>query len=131
VGVIKNEFAMIMNNNKTLKELKQEFNNKFPHLSIEFYNTSHQPNQGNSKANILDEHLTFGDVRNIHAEAEVSIDGHLKTSAFEQMFKNTFGVNVQVFRKAGDIWLQTTITDHWTLAEQERAAQEYEKKVEG
>jgi hypothetical protein len=122
---------MIINNNKTLKELKKEFTSKFPHLSIEFYNTSHQPNQGNSKANILDENLTFGDVRNIHTEGEMTIDGHLKTSTFEQVFKNTFGVNVQVFRKAGDIWLQTTITDHWTLAEQERAALEYEQKVEG
>jgi hypothetical protein len=122
---------MIINDNKTLKELKEEFKTKFPHLSIQFYNTSHNPNEGNIRQNILDENLKVGDVRTLHIEGEMSIDGHLKTSAFEQMFKNTFGVNVQVFRKAGDIWLQTTITDHWTLAEQERAAQEYEKKVEG
>jgi hypothetical protein len=61
----------------------------------------------------------------------MSADGHFKTSTFEQTLKEKFGINVQVFRKAGELWLQTTITDHWTLAEQERAAQEYEKKVEG
>jgi hypothetical protein len=122
---------MIVNDNKTLKQLKDEFSAKFPHLSIQFYSIAHEPSQGNIRQNILDENLKVGEVRTKHTEGEMSADGHFKTSTFEQTLKEKFGINAQVFRKAGELWLQTTITDHWTLAEQERAAQEYEKKVEG
>jgi hypothetical protein len=41
----------------------------------------------------------------------------------EDKFKNELNLNVQIFRKSGDVWLQTTSTDEWTLLEQiERAA---------
>ena len=33
-----------------------------------------------------------------------------------------FGIHVQVLRKSGRVWLQTTATDDWTLAEQEQEA---------
>ena len=44
----------------------------------------------------------------------------MKVSDFEKMFHDKFGLNVQVFRKSGNLWMQTTSTDHWTLAEQNR-----------
>ena len=36
----------------------------------------------------------------------------------ERSFKNLFGLNVQVSRKAGMIWLETTKTDKWSLQKQ-------------
>jgi len=32
-----------------------------------------------------------------------------------------------VFRKSGRIWLQTIMTDDWTLSEQEHKGEEYDK----
>lgn len=122
---------MLITDNKTLKQLKEEFQEKFPHLNINFYKKAHEASEGNTNEQMLDENLTIANVRTTQNEGEMSIDGHLKTSTFEQLLKEKYGINAQVFRKAGELWLQTTITDHWTLAEQERAAQEYEKKVEG
>ncbi|MFP5470823.1 MAG: hypothetical protein ACLGGV_04445 [Bacteroidia bacterium] len=122
---------MLISDDKSLKQLKEEFQGKFPHLSINFYQKAHKTSEGNTNEQMLDENLTIATVRTIHNEGDMSIDGHLKTSTFEQQFRDKFGVNVQVFRKAKDIWLQTTVTDHWTLAEQERAALEYEQRVEG
>ena len=36
----------------------------------------------------------------------------------------TFGLSAQVFRLSGDVWLETTSTDNWTLEEQNSTGQE-------
>ena len=74
---------------------------------------------------MFDEDLFLKDIRTSTTEGDLSIDGHLKTSTFENSFKTHFGVNVQVWRRSGNMWLQTTTTDDWTLAKQEQTGKEY------
>lgn len=118
--------TVVIKDDKTLKEIKADFNAHFPHLKIEFFSTKHSTDEGSPKAAIYDENLLLSKIREKHAEGELSIDGHLKTASFEQNFSTTFGVNVQVYRKSGNVWLQTVTTDDWTLAEQERKGVEME-----
>ena len=44
--------------------------------------------------------------------------------------KEKYSLNIQVFRKSADIWLQTSATDHWTLEKQngkgQRSTLEYD-----
>lgn len=42
----------------------------------------------------------------------------------EQSFNTIYGLGVQVFRKSGKIWLETTVTDGWTLEEQNRQGED-------
>lgn len=117
---------MIISDDKTIKNIKDEFSKKFPYLKLEFYSKEHEEGEGSKSRDVLDENLTLKAVRVNHAEGDLSIDGHLKVSTLENNFKEKYGVNVQVFRKSGKIYLQTTTTDGWTLAEQQREAEEYE-----
>ena len=39
-------------------------------------------------------------------------------SEFEKL-----GINIQLFRKSGNVWLQTTTTDHWSIAQQNKEAE--------
>lgn len=75
---------------------------------------------------MYDDNLLLKDIRTKHNDGVLSIDGHLKTSTFEKNFHSHFGVNVQVFRKQGRIWLQTIITDDWTLGHQEHKGEEFD-----
>ena len=118
--------TIIIQENKTIKEIQQDFNSKFPHLRIEFYSKEHETGEATSNKAKFDENLKLSEIRTVHNEGEISINGHLKTSTLEENFSKLFGVNVQVFRKSGRIWLQTTTTDDWTLAEQEQKGVEYE-----
>jgi hypothetical protein len=47
----------------------------------------------------------------------------MKVGAFEQLFHESFGLNVQVFRKSYGKWLQTWATDVWSLKEQNQRGQ--------
>ena len=117
---------MKIQDSKTIKEIKDEFSKKFTGLKLEFYSKEHKVGEGNPQDYLLNDDLLLKDVRLNHNEGELSIDGHLKVSSLENNFKEMFGVNVQVFRKSGRIYLQTTTTDEWTLAEQQRESEEFE-----
>lgn len=105
-----------------LKEIKEAFSSKFPHLRIEFYSKSHQEGEGTDASAIYDDNLRLLDIRKEGQMGEVSIHGNLKTASLEKIFSDEFGIHIQVFRKSGNVWLQTTVTDDWTLSEQEKEA---------
>jgi hypothetical protein len=42
----------------------------------------------------------------------------MKVSELENLFKRKYKLNIQVFRKSGNAWLETTVTDAWTLDKQ-------------
>lgn len=118
---------MLITDNKTLKEVKSDFSQKFPFLKLEFYKGKHESSQP-SPANLqLDENLKIKAVRQNHTEGDLRILGNLKVSTLEDRFWKQYGLNVQVFRRSGNLWLQTTTTDHWTLTEQNRKGERSEQ----
>ena len=122
---------MLITDSKTLKALKKEFTQKFPYLKIEFYKGKHVDGQASHVQKQIDDQMEIGKVRTIHSEGDLSISGNLKVSTFENRFWDQYGLNVQVFRRSGNLWLQTTTTDHWTLSEQngkgERSERSYQE----
>jgi hypothetical protein len=46
----------------------------------------------------------------------------MKTFEVEKMVEETAGLHVQIFRKSGNVWLETTVSDHLTLDEQTEKA---------
>ena len=121
---------MEITDDKKIMDVQKEFNEKFPYLKIEFYKEHHEPGEGTKANAMVDTTETIGDVRTNHEEGDLSVDGHQKVSTFETRCYEKYGLNVQVFRKSGDVWLQTTSTDDWTLAEQNRKGEEMTKREE-
>jgi len=62
-------------------------------------------------------------------EANLTIYGQQKVSEVEQLFQDVYGLSVQVFRKSGTIWLETTATDDWTLNKQNDEAKELSSPI--
>jgi hypothetical protein len=42
----------------------------------------------------------------------------------ECLFEDQFGLFVQVFRRSGNLWLETTVTDSWSLQKQNEQGKE-------
>ncbi len=111
---------MQISDDKKLMDIQREFSTKFPYLKIEFYTGKHGSGEGSPEREHLDLEETVGAVRSNHEEGDLSIDGHLKVKTLERNFADKYGLNAQVFRKSGEVWLQTISTDEWTLSEQNR-----------
>ena len=58
----------------------------------------------------------------------LELDPSMTVAAFEQKMQNEYGLPVQVFRKSGDVWLETVQTDHFSLAKQNEMGEETAKK---
>ena len=110
-----------------LKELQSAFQEKYPHLKIEFFSITHEDHKPSSRENMLDNSLTLKEVSKLVDSRWVSLNGHSKVSSFEEHAQQALGIGVQVFRKQGHSWIQTTSTDDWTLAQQEQHAISYNK----
>ncbi|MEI8136014.1 MAG: hypothetical protein WCH21_01685 [Bacteroidota bacterium] len=63
---------------------------------------------------------TLGECRNIHSKGSITITPNMTVTDLEQNFADVYGLGVQVFRKSGRAWLETTVTDGWTLEEQNK-----------
>ena len=104
--------------NRKIQHLQEEFTSSFPYLRIEFFSRSHKPGTGTSPRSMRAPERTIGECRKIHRKGHLSINENMTVAELEQSFRELYGLNVQVFRKSGKVWLETTVTDGWTLAEQ-------------
>lgn len=118
-----------INNNRKLSEIKTEFNDGFSSLKIEFFKKGHIEGQANKRIDIINDDTMVSEVSNGN-EGVLKLGKHITVSELENAFADRFGLNVQVFRRSGRVWLETTTTDHLTLDEQEKLAAEKNEPLE-
>jgi len=118
---------MTISDSKKIRDIQKEFQEKFPYLRIQFYKNPHEAGEGSAVSEQLPNEKTIGEVRKVNTEGDFEIDENMKVADFEETIYKKFGLSVQVFRKSGSMWMQTTSTDHWTLAEQNRKGGSSEK----
>ena len=107
-----------------ISEIQKEFSTQFPHLRLEFF--FHKPSVRSrsdfSNAILLDHRV--GEWKKITGDMTLAICEDMKVKDLEMEFKKCFGLDVQVFRHSGNIWLQTTMTNDWTLNQQNSQGRE-------
>lgn len=104
--------------NRTIASLQDEFRENFPFLKLEFFRTPHNTSQGSHKKDILNNNITLEQCRKKHKDGEITLRENMKVSELENLFMDHFGLSAQVFRKSGRSWIETTVTDDWTLKQQ-------------
>lgn len=104
--------------NRLISELQKEFNTFFPFLKIEFFNNRSLRREDFSARQIIPQHRRIDESQAAITGGDIEIIGEMKVNELEKLFKNQFNLSVQVFRKSGNLWLETTMTDNWTLEQQ-------------
>ena len=109
-------------------EIKTEFSERYPFLKLEFFNHAHADGLGSPKEDMIVENMSLEKVRTIHNEGDIVIKPDMEVGVLEQIFESKYGIHVQIFRKSGDLWLETSATDNWTLQEQNLTGSEMSEK---
>jgi hypothetical protein len=107
-----------INDKRKIFAIQEEFNSVFPFLRIDFFSKPHKPGGGSSKKFLKQSSKTLGECRTIHNTGKISISEEMTVTELEQRFSDVYGLGVQVFRKSGNVWLETTVTDGWTIKDQ-------------
>ncbi len=116
---------IIIQDSSKLSEIQAIFNKYFPYLKLEFFNVDQPKDKLFAKENLItNTDITLAEVRQMHQSGHLNINGNQKVSTLEKHCREIFGINIQVFRKSGKAWLQTTASDDWTLSEQNKIAEE-------
>jgi hypothetical protein len=109
---------------RTLEELQRKFSAAYPFLKIEFFRNGQGLQRAYPSQFLLDKRLPVKDARKSKQAGNISIEDGLTVGQLEQIFLDKFGLTVQVFRKSGKVWLETTMTDKWTLKQQNEHGRE-------
>ena len=104
--------------NRIISELQEEFNRQFAFLKLVFFNKKAVSHSDFSANQLVPVTRKIGDIQVEIRDGDLEFDGTMKVNELEKLLKDEFSLAAQVFRKSGNIWLETTITDNWTLNQQ-------------
>ncbi len=107
--------------NMPIEELQRSFSSRYPFLKLEFYKSGHA-----SQDTVVKKHLQHSlnlQVAGLKKDSVVNIHDDLKVSDLESVLRD-LGLNAQVSRRSGAMWLETTMTDNWSLRKQNEHGRE-------
>lgn len=99
----------------TIASIQCEFRDVYPFLALEFYRQPHESGQASPPGEKLPPETAIDDIRIMHPFGWLNIDSSRTAAEVEHDFRHNMGLNVQILRRSGDLWLATTRTDEWTL----------------
>jgi len=107
---------------RSVADVQHDFSREYPFLRIDFFREV-----GGRLGSLLKQKLnktvklsSSGKFR----EGELEIYESMTVGQLEEAFRERFGLNMQVSRKSGPVWLETTVTDKWTLKQQNEHGRE-------
>lgn len=115
---------LYINHNDTLENLQRSFNTEFPFLKLEFFTRPHDKGKPTEKQFLVNSKRTIDSCNPKLKEATITIPTAMTVQELEKLFQDDLGLYVQVFRKSGKVWLETTATDNWSLFKQNEEGQE-------
>jgi hypothetical protein len=110
-----------INNDLSITDIKDAFIAAFPFLDIAFFTRPHNWGKSSSMALKVSGDKRIGELRKVQNPGSMEIHAWQTTGTVEQEFGKIFGLYVQIFRRDGMDYVQTTGTDTRTLEEQNEA----------
>lgn len=106
------------------REISLFFHEQFPYLQLRFFTAPHAPGEGSARAGMIQ---NLDEACGARGSAAFSADASMTAGELETWFENELGLHVQVFRKSGSVWLETTAGgDNLTLAQLNTKGREHE-----
>ncbi|MCH5683279.1 hypothetical protein LWM68_02705 [Niabella sp. W65] len=101
------------------EDVKNFFSSCYPFLKIELYKMGENNTTAPGK-----KHCPVKDkFMDLPGEGVVDIHSDITVAELGNSFA-CFGLRTEVFRKSGNVWVATLLTDNWTLQQQNNAGEE-------
>ena len=104
---------------RLITDVQNQFASVYPFLKIEFFKNVDFSQSLYPRQRQMAHNLQLKDAwTSKKGEGELFIEDVMTVNDLESSFRNQFGLAAQVFRRSGNIWLETSITNGWTLKQQ-------------
>lgn len=111
---------LLITDTKAIHEIQKEFSEVFPFLKLEFFNSPYEEGKAQPKAKMFPHDKKLSACRRLHNTGSLLLNKFDKVSDLEHELWSKFGLSAQVFRRSGNLWIETSLTDSWTLEQQNR-----------
>lgn len=109
---------------KYIYELQQEFSKMYPFLRLDFYlSRPVEPDRPLLTKKLIKASSLLKDA-GLKKDGDLDISETITVAALEKTIAEQYGMTAQVVRRSGSIWLETTMTDDWTLQQQDNHGRE-------
>jgi hypothetical protein len=113
--------VLYLDNDTQVKALQDKFNALYPFLQLHFIKTFREDGKPLKKIVKGLPEQRLKEITGSILPGMVSIDGNCTVEEILDNFR-AHGVTVQVYRKSGTLWVETSLTEDWTLERQNREA---------
>lgn len=110
------KFKLELSGQGLVRDIQQDFNQHYPYLKLDFY----RKRPVESSEFIMERLPQTAQLRvaGVRKTGDVEVSDDMSVSELEHVFLDQFNVLVQVSRRSGTIWLETTMTNNWSLQKQ-------------
>ena len=110
---------ILISSSQTIAAVQEVFQEAYPYLKLVFFTKPHRAFKGSpAKYLVQDREQKLGDITKPLKEGALYLEPEMPTWQVERLFEEEFGLHVQVFRKSGNTWLETSVTDDLSLEQQ-------------
>lgn len=109
--------------------IQHDFQEAYPFLRLEFFRQPHEAGQCCPQKEKIPSETPIEDIRMMHTFGWLDISRHRTAAEIEHDFRRLMGLSAQVMRKSGEMWVQTTKTDFWTLQQLNEEGQLAEQHI--
>ena len=116
------ELRLYVDNKYSVENIQKQFNAYYPFLKLEFFT-----NQRTTKSFFKPAPIACAVVNELFSknmEGTINVEKLRTVAEVENEFKNEFGLSAQIFRLSGNVWIETTLTDDWTLEKQNKEGEQ-------
>lgn len=117
------EVDFIIEDNMNISAVQKNFSSLFPYLRLEFFTQPYYEN-GSSPNKLIPVTTAFREYRKSIGSDTITINPTMTIKDLEKNIRSSYGLYIKVYRKSGKAWLETTLTNEWTLEEQNKAGEE-------
>lgn len=104
---------------RTMGEVQADFAAAFPSLKLAFFSKPHHAFKGSAaKFLVQEKDAPLSDLSPNMKTGYLNLEPNLTVWQVEKLLEDEFALHVQVFRKSGRTWLETSRTDGLTLEQQ-------------
>ena len=103
---------------RSIQDVQHDFNAGYPYLKLEFFRPLNRTQVQASANTMLKHSLMIREARRLQHDGDIEINDSMKVGELENLLKQQYDLYAQVFRKSGNVWLETTMSDNWTLKQQ-------------
>jgi len=105
------------------EEVKKKITTCYPFLKIEFYKKQPAHIKTTQKKEAMPYHLPLIQFKNTGGKTVIDMGHNITVAELEDQFAS-LGLLSEVFRKSGNVWIETSLTNNWTLQQQNMEGEE-------